>query len=189
MSAASVVSRGAGMAGLCVCNVGLQMCTWKVRSLWPKAQQHGTVKAQSSWRHLLYSLLDNTSESKLRDPNRPHCVMEAQPASFHTPPISQRQRHISSGLLPACGLQGDHRNQAHRANAKRIPQHPGSSNPSQHTAAKWPECWRLWLIGHQTFSFPTCSMGVLEPSPRKPCRGRAHCGNTQDKTVSICHRD
>lgn len=31
-------------------------------------------------------------ESKPRDPNCPHCVMEGQPASFHTPPISHRQR-------------------------------------------------------------------------------------------------
>lgn len=31
-------------------------------------------------------------ESKPRDPTCPRCVMEAQPASFHTPPISQRQR-------------------------------------------------------------------------------------------------
>lgn len=127
MSAASVVTRGAGMVGLCVYNVGLQLCKWKVGS-----SGHGTVKAQSSWRHLRDGLLDNTSESKPRDPSRPHCVMEAQPASFHTPPISQRQRPISSGLLPVCGLQGDLRSQAHGASVGKIPQHPGSSNPSQH---------------------------------------------------------
>lgn len=64
-----------------------------------QGSRHGTVKDQSSWSYLHYGLLDNSSESKPRDPNCPHCVMEAQPASFHSPSLSQR-------LLQACGLQG-----------------------------------------------------------------------------------
>lgn len=137
MSAASVVTQGAGMAGLCVYNVGLQLCKWKVGS-----SGHGTVKAQSSWRHLRDGLLDNTSESKPRDPNRPHCVMEASQLHFTPHPLAKGRDLSPQGFCQAVACR-------ETSGARHTGQVLGGFHSTQavptlpNTTAKWPECWRL----------------------------------------------
>lgn len=112
---------GAGTTRLGVYNADLQMCKWKVGSLLPKAQDMelsrprvpGGTGFKVSW-------TTNTSESKPRDPNWPHCAMEA-----------------SASLWPA----GRPEEPGTRANFGRTPQYPAGSKPYQHSAgaAKWPE--------------------------------------------------
>lgn len=111
---------GAGTAGLCVYNAGLQMCKWKVGSLCPKAQDMELL------RHLLHGLLDNTSESKPRDPNCPHCVMEAQPAS--PDPSAKGRDRASASLWP-----------------EGRPQEPGT----------WSKCWEDSTASSRFQLFPT----------------------------------
>lgn len=60
---------------------------------------HGIVKAQNSRRHWLYGLLDNTSESKPRDPQLPS-LCDGVPASLISHPTHQPK--AETGLLPAC---------------------------------------------------------------------------------------
>lgn len=66
-------------------NFGLQMEGGE-----PVAQgsSHGTVKAQSSWSHLCYGLLDNSSEPKPRDPQLPS-LCDGGPASLTSHSIPQ----------------------------------------------------------------------------------------------------
>jgi hypothetical protein len=109
------------------------MFKWKVGNLWPKAQDMELSRPRvPEGTGFIVSWTKNSSESKPRDPNWPHCVMEAQPVSLHTPPISHR---ASASLWPA----GRPQEPGIRTNVGRTPQHPAGSNPSQHSAAKRPE--------------------------------------------------
>lgn len=98
-SAASVAGWGAESAGFSTYKFWYADVQMEGGEPVAQGSRHEIVKAQSSWSYLHYGLLDNSAEPKPRDPNSPHCVMEAQPASFYIPSLSQR-------LLQACGLQG-----------------------------------------------------------------------------------
>lgn len=84
-------------------NDGLQMCKWKVGSLWPKAQDMGLSRPRvPGGTSFTVSWTTNTSESKPRDPNWPLTVRWRPRQSHFTshPSVKGRDR-ASASLWPA----------------------------------------------------------------------------------------
>lgn len=116
---------------------GLQMRKWKGGSLRPKAQDMELSRPSvPGGTDFTVSWTTNTSESKPRDPNWPLTVQwRPRQAHFTSHPSVKGRDRASASLWPA----GRPQEPGTRENVGRTPQYPAGSNPSQHSAAKWPE--------------------------------------------------